>query len=274
MKKTILMLLVAFIATASTAFVNDDFVDLKALTKRNVENYFSKLDDIKNNPANYSNTMFASIVNNLFYGDNLNSRQIVKIIDYTNNKHVPIRADVAIPNFAENAKNGKISNFSHQLAEDIFVLNEKGADNYRVMCAKYTVTYNGKTTDNYFKVVNGKIINVDFTPGIISNQNQPVASVQQSVQLTPVEIRHNAAYYYSHGDYNTAYQKYLEIVKAENDGDAYYRLAVMTYYGEGCKNLFARNKDRYKKAVDYLKCAVKYGDSKIRRNAENMLDNI
>ncbi len=270
--KKIIITFIAFCTLSATTFIHDDFIDLKALTKRNIEAYFSRLDNIKDNPETYSSSILGTILNSLFDGKDLISQGNKRVIDYTNDAlTTPIRAQFAIPNFADAAKSGRIRDFSHHIVGDVYSLSEAGADNKRVMCAKYSVTYNGKTKENYFKVVNGKIINIDFNPDIITLQNQPAISEQS---LSPIETRYNAAYYYSHGDYRTAYQKYLEIIQKGNDGDTYYRLAVMTYYGEGCNHLFAKNKERYKKVDEYLDKAIKYGDPSIRRNAENMLENI
>lgn len=49
-------------------------------------------------------------------------------------------------------------------------------------------------------------------------------------------LRALAASYYSTKQYNKAYQTYEKIIKLDHEnGNAYYRLAVLTYMGKGCK---------------------------------------
>lgn len=49
-------------------------------------------------------------------------------------------------------------------------------------------------------------------------------------------LRALAASYYSTKQYNKAYQTYEQIIQLDHEnGNAYYRLAVLTYMGKGCK---------------------------------------
>ena len=64
-------------------------------------------------------------------------------------------------------------------------------------------------------------------------------------------LRALAASYYSTRQYNKAFQTYERIIHHDPDnGNAYYRIAILTYMGKGCK------KDR-KKAIQYAEKAYR-----------------
>lgn len=273
MKNNICFLIAVVIAYSTTAFITDDILDLKKLTQKTVENYFIGLDNIKSAPSNYMEKL-TEMTETLFYGSNFLEKANRRVIDYTNDTlSAPIMAQLAIENFATAAQSNRIKSFKQEI-QSIDVQKETGENCYKVMCAKVLVIYNGKSKVNYFKVINGHIIRADYTPYIIEQPSTQQILNNTNNALTPAEIRYNAAYYYSHGDYTTAYQKYLEIVKATNDGDANYRLAVMTYHKEGCAHLFNNNRDRMRKVNEFLSAAMKTNDSQVYRNAKNMYENI
>lgn len=68
--------------------------------------------------------------------------------------------------------------------------------------------------------------------------------------VNPSRLRVEAAHAYGEKDYAKAYNLLLRIVSLDRrDGDSYYRLALMTYYGRGCKR-------SRKLALDYLRMAA------------------
>ncbi len=67
--------------------------------------------------------------------------------------------------------------------------------------------------------------------------------------------------------YEMAYKAFKDVAEREKNGDAYYRLSIMTYEGKGCKNI--PKKKRMKLTMDYIQNAKYYGDYKLVRLVEN-----
>ena len=126
-----------------------------------------------------------------------------------------------------------------------------------------TITYN----DVVFTLIsNGYITemtNVE-TLGNITKVNVPL-SIEQ--------LRTRAAYYYSKGKYTQAYDYYEQLVtRTPTDGDACYRIALLTFWRKGCKDKF-RKSEAKKKAEEYINKAITYGNSEIQKKATNVSRN-
>lgn len=78
----------------------------------------------------------------------------------------------------------------------------------------------------------------------------------------------DAAWFYHIGQYQLAYEAYLDVAVHSNDGDAYYRLALMTYDKDKCPVAMSK-KDRMKKTMEYIQLAKKYGNYEISQYASN-----
>ena len=70
-----------------------------------------------------------------------------------------------------------------------------------------------------------------------------------------------------------AYNNYEKLVlKAPTDGDAAYRLALLTFWRKGCKGRFNRKQAR-NKAINYINIALQYGSDEIKNKARNVKAN-
>ena len=92
----------------------------------------------------------------------------------------------------------------------------------------------------------------------------------ESNQILDVEqMKDNADLAYDKKNYHKAYQIYQSIVnKYPNEGDPYYRMAIMLYkknYGE-----YLNKKERQKLILDYLDKAINLGTSTTKACADNM----
>ena len=126
-----------------------------------------------------------------------------------------------------------------------------------------TQTINGISSKNIFKI--------EIKTNKICNIKSSVC-IQDNAKLKYKALLAEAADDFTHGNYDAAYQKYLQIIDIEYDGDAYYRLGVMTFKGLGCSNL--TKKERMRKTDEYLLAAKKYGDSDIRKKAQHMYERV
>lgn len=86
-------------------------------------------------------------------------------------------------------------------------------------------------------------------------------------------LKNKAAEYYLLEQYNEAYKCYEQIVSLyPDDGDSYYRLAIMTYFRQGCEYKFRKKKkEAKKKATRYMELAEVKGDYIISNKAEIVL---
>lgn len=85
-------------------------------------------------------------------------------------------------------------------------------------------------------------------------------------------LRIQAALAYRLGKYHEAYKCYEQIISIESkDGDALYRIGLMTYYQQGC--YFSRKSVARKKGIEYMEQANRYGSYSIGEKAENVLHN-
>lgn len=151
-------------------------------------------------------------------------------------------------------------------------MEKKGAQHYVTTVTKF-YTQNGKTTKYNDKVTtyisNGKIVdmeNVDIS-GVITPKPHPTED------LNVEQLRARAAYYYSKRQYETAYDYYEKLVsKAPTDGDASYRIALLTFWRKGCKDRFSKKTAR-SKAMNYIDKAITYGNYEISKKATNVKNN-
>lgn len=114
----------------------------------------------------------------------------------------------------------------------------------------------GEAFTEYHVQVNVPII----TPDLISpNSNANIESLHFA-----------AASYYNQRKYSDAYNTYLTILKYDpNNANAYYRLALMSYRRQGCKQLSKEKTDEL--AMSYINKAFKHGDSGLKSKINNIL---
>lgn len=103
-----------------------------------------------------------------------------------------------------------------------------------------------------------------------------ISEIKNGNGMTVVNIaslRTQAALAYRMKQYETAYKCYTQIlVLYPNDSDTLYRVALMTYYRQGCD--FLKKKQARKRGVEYMKRAQAYGYySDIGAKAANVLHN-
>lgn len=149
-------------------------------------------------------------------------------------------------------------------------MQQKGALHYVTYVTKEYIkngvpkTYN----DVVFTLINGGFItemtNVEASGCISTNVRQ----------LSIEQLRTRAAYYYSKGMYTDAYDYYEQLVtRVPTDGDACYRIALLTFWRKGCKHKFSKRRDAEQKAKEYLINAIKYGNYEISNKAANVSKN-
>lgn len=144
--------------------------------------------------------------------------------------------------------------------------------------AQHYVTYVTKTytKDGTVKTYNDVVFTL-INNGYITEMTNVEASgniTTTSVQLGIEQLRTRAAYYYSKGMYTQAYDYYEQLVtRVPTDGDACYRIALLTFWRKGCKHKFSRKRDAENKAKEYIKNAIKYGNFEISNKATNVSKN-
>lgn len=163
-------------------------------------------------------------------------------------------------------------------------MQQRGAQHYVTYVTK-TYTRNGtaKTyNDAVFTLINGGYITeiTNIEPSGKTSQGAGGSVQQQSIkqqkpeQLGIEQLRARAAYCYSKGMYTDAYDYYEQLVaRAPEDGDACYRIALLTFWRKGCKHKFSRKQDAEKKAKEYIRSAIMYGNYEIRSKATNVSNN-
>lgn len=129
-----------------------------------------------------------------------------------------------------------------------------------------TITYN----DVVFTLIgNGLIVEMQNSEASGNIVTRPRPTEDLNVE----QLRARAAYYYSKGMYAESYNYYEKLLaRSPTDGDAAYRIALMTFWRKGCKDKYSRKEAR-KKAGEYMQIAFKYGNSEIRRKADNVTTN-
>ena len=134
-------------------------------------------------------------------------------------------------------------------------------------------TQDGKTT-KFNDVVetlisDGTIVDMKNTDEVES----PSPSLVVSENLNVEQIRARAAYYYTKKKYVEAYNYYENLTqRAPTDGDAFYRLALLTLWRKGCKERFS-SKEAESRGMSYLEKAILYGNDEIKQKAENVKTN-
>lgn len=149
-------------------------------------------------------------------------------------------------------------------------MQKKGAQHYITHITKiYTQDGTKKT---YNDVVSTLISN-----GLITEMSNEETIVNTDVipdNLTVEQLRARAAYCYSKKKYDHAYNYYEQLVKkTPTDGDAAYRIALLTFWRKGCKHKFSSRKAAEEKAKEYMAKAKQYGNSEIKEKAENVSKN-
>jgi len=149
-------------------------------------------------------------------------------------------------------------------------MQQKGAQHY---VTHVTKTY---TTNGMVKTYNDVVFTL-ISSGYITEMTNVEASgnlTTNKVQLSIEQLRTRAAYYYSKGMYTQAYDYYEQLVsRAPTDGDACYRIALLTFWRKGCKHKFRRKRDAENKAKEYIKNAIEYGNYEISSKATNVSNN-
>lgn len=151
-------------------------------------------------------------------------------------------------------------------------MQKEGARHYVTYITK-TYTQNG-STKTYNDVVftlrsNGLITEMSNTEA----GTNIIKPVDNKNTLNVEQLRARAAYYYSKGDYESAYSYYEQLMaKAPYDGDAAYRIALLTFWRKGCKSKFTK-KASEAKAKEYIRIAITYGSPDISRKATNVSKN-
>lgn len=150
------------------------------------------------------------------------------------------------------------------------------------MEATHLVSYATKTyVKNGVHEVYNDLITVSNQSGLITEMMN-VTSFEGVVQFSQTvsagetgieQLRARAAYYYTNKDYETAYKCYEELLKrAPRDGDAAYRIALMTFWRRGCKKRFSK-KEAKKVATQYIEIAIEYANPVIKQKAINVWQN-
>lgn len=151
-------------------------------------------------------------------------------------------------------------------------MQRRGAQHYISYITKQ-YTLNGRTV-KYNDVVETLISNGSIVDMKNSDENNDESTVSiPSETLNTEQLRARAAFYYTKGKHVEAYSYYEKLVKqAPKDGDAYYRLALMTLWRKGCKKRFSRDEAKTL-GIKYLDNAILYGNNEIKEKAENVKNN-
>lgn len=151
-------------------------------------------------------------------------------------------------------------------------MQKKGAQHYVTYVTKLYLQDGKRTTYNdmvFTLISNGLIVEMENSEssGFIPPTTRP------SSELNVEQIRARAAYYYSKGKYRESYSYYEQLIKkSPTDGDAAYRIALMTFWRKGCKDKFSK-KEAEAKAKEYLAIALSYGSYEIKNKAANVSAN-
>lgn len=146
--------------------------------------------------------------------------------------------------------------------EEIKSAKAENSKNFYEVYVKKAISVNTKTK-YYTHVV--RIVAEDEKISAI--MDELVTDNSESV----MSLRGTAAKFFAQKKYKEAYDTYLKVIaKDHQQGDAYYRLALMSYHNLGCKNRFKNGKERRQKSYEYILLAIKYGNYDIRKYANNV----
>lgn len=149
-------------------------------------------------------------------------------------------------------------------------MEQQGAQFYITHITK-TYTQDGKTK-TYSDVVSTLISNGLITE--MANEESIGKTTVIPSQLSIEQLRSRAAYCYSKGLYTQAYDYYEQLVnRAPTDGDAAYRIALLTFWRKGCKHKFSKKKAAEEQAKAYIQRAIQYGNTEIQEKATNVKKN-
>ena len=149
--------------------------------------------------------------------------------------------------------------------------------------AQHRVTYvtkkylRGGNSTTYKDVVityieNGLIVEMENSESF-GESDKPSFTKKPVTEQNVEQLRAKAAWYYSKGRYAEAYDCYGKLVESNpTDGDASYRIALLTFWRKGCKDRFSKKVAR-NKALTYIDNAIRYGNWEIRSKAENVKAN-
>lgn len=150
-------------------------------------------------------------------------------------------------------------------------MQQKGATHYMTYVTK-NYTQNGIT-----KVYNDIVfthISSGFITEMANTESTGNITTTSTQQLSIEQLRTRASYYYSKGMYTQAYDYYEQLVtRMPTDGDAAYRIALLTFWRKGCKHKFSSRKAAQAKAKLYIQKAINYGNAEIREKATNVKNN-
>ena len=150
---------------------------------------------------------------------------------------------------------------------------EKGDPTHNMTYISKTYYRNGQQK-KYQDVVGSLISNGLITEMFNEEPGSTTVPVTTTRQTSIEQLRTRAAYYYTNGMYTSAYNCYEELMeRAPTDGDAAYRIALLTFWRKGCKYKFSNKKAARKKALEYISIAVEYGNSDIKQKASNVKTN-
>lgn len=151
-------------------------------------------------------------------------------------------------------------------------MQRTGAQHYVSYITKKYIKDGQETIYNdvvFTLIKNGLIVEMEnsLAPGI----TPPPARSDQKLSIE--QLRARAAYYYSKKDFDIAYSYYERLIKAApRDGDAAYRIALLTFWRKGCKHRFSK-KEAKNRALNYIDKAIQYGNYDIRNKATNVKAN-
>lgn len=154
-------------------------------------------------------------------------------------------------------------------------LQKKGA-RHKVTYVDKTYVQNGRTItykDLVFTYVDNGLI-VAMQNSLDNNvRPKPIQDSPSRKTENIEQLRAQAGYYYTRKNYTLAYNCYERIVQSyPNDGDANYRIALLTFWRKGCSERFTKKSAR-NKAIDYINKAITYGNAEIAEKATNVKNN-
>ena len=247
-----------------------DLITAQGIAKATVEKYLKSFQDIFQLGGGDVSNEFRGILGTIVCQNDLE-------IDVPTNGIIgTVKLGDFVTKFSTAVKTKQISKYEYNILKNEPFFSEAAYNSAKkettYIQTSVKVTIGNNVYSNFF------LTNVGSGKGVITKIGDKYflsSSNFQNDKKESVEyIRIIAAQNYTNGKFDVAYQKYLELVKQEPDGDAYYRLGVMTYFKEGCANLFANSKERYKKVDEFLDLAIENGSPEISKKAKYMKYNI
>ena len=153
----------------------------------------------------------------------------------------------------------------------------------------YTIVDKSYTYKGVKKNVRDTIIIANFTNQILGVMNKyggydftidenesdfpnpsPITTPTANTNNDVLHLQAAAAHYYDAKNYDKAYQIYRKVIeKDKENADAYYRLAIMSYRRQGCKQYKRKQTDT--DAMTYMEKAKEFGTGELRNRAYNLL---